>query len=178
VQQIASESMFQVHQLHRALSSPSSSTISTLYKSILRPKLEYANIIWPLTKESDVRTLEHVLRKATKWGCLRHRSYSTRLTYLKLTSLADRRLRQDCIQLFKHFSKIQTTPWIKPPFLVRSGRGHQFKYSCESAKHHTFPPRYSFITNRACHHWNTLPASVVSVTSVHAFKHEYDKWSA
>jgi hypothetical protein len=51
VQKLASESMFHVHQLHRALRSPSPSTISKLYTSIIRPKLEYANIIWPLTQE-------------------------------------------------------------------------------------------------------------------------------
>jgi hypothetical protein len=176
VQKLASESMFHVHQLHRALQSPSPPTISKLYKSIIRPKLEYANIIWPLTKESDIRTLEKIQRKASKWGCLRHRSYHSRLNLLNLTSLNDRRVRQDCIQLYKHFSKIQPISWINPPFIVTSGRGHQFKYSCESAKHHTFPPRYSFLTNRACQHWNSLPTTVVSAVSVSVFKTEYDKF--
>jgi hypothetical protein len=176
VQYLSSETMFQVRQLQRALSSPSPTTIEKIYKSILRPKLEYANIIWPLTKESDIKTLEKVQRKATKWGCLRHKSYINRLKCLNLTSLDARRLRQDCIQLFKHFSKIQPLPWINPPFIVQRGRGHQFKFSSEAAKHHTFPPRYCFLTNRASQHWNTLPSGVVTVTSVHAFKVEYDKF--
>lgn len=176
VQKLASESMFQVHQLKRSLISPSISTMSTIYKSILRPKLEYANIIWPLSKDSDINTLENVQRKATKWGSLRHSSYITRLKCLDLTPLAERRIRQDCIQLFKYFKNIQPTPLINPPFIVQRGRGHQYKFSCESAKHHTFPHRYSFLTNRACHHWNALPARVVNASSVNEFKIEYDSF--
>jgi hypothetical protein len=175
VQTLASETMQCVRQIQHSIHSPSALTISKLYKSIIRPKLEYANIIWPPHTYIDQNTLETVQRKATKWGTLRHHSYTSRLQTLSLTSLKDRRIRQDCIQLFKHFTRLQHIPFINPPFVPhRKQRGHKFKYSCESATYHSFPPRYSFLTNRAASHWNSLPDSVVNASSLVEFKKEYD----
>jgi hypothetical protein len=138
--------------------------------------LEYANIIWSPIVEADITAIESVQRKATKWGALRHRPYPSRLKTLSLTSLKDRRIRQDCIQMYKHFSSTQQTPFINPPFIpMRRQRGHKFRYSCESATFHSFPPRYHFLTNRVASHWNSLPDTVINATSVAQFKDEYDR---
>jgi hypothetical protein len=155
---------------------PTAPTISKIYKSIIRPKIEYANIIWPLNLDIDISTLESIQRKATKWSILRHQSYPTRLNTLSLTTLNERRIRQDCIQLYKHFTNLQRIPFVNPPFISqRHQRGHKFKYSCESATHHSFPPRYSFLTNRAASRWNSLPEAVVNASSISEFKREYDR---
>jgi hypothetical protein len=176
VQTLASETMHLVRQVQHSLPTPTASTISKLYKSLIRPKLEYANNIWLPGTDADLTTIENVQRKATKWGSLRHRSYPERLNTLSLTSLDKRRVRQDCILLYKHFMNLQPTPFINPPFLPqRQQRGHKYRYSCEAATHHTFPPRYSFLTNRTAAHWNSLPNDVINATSLQAFKSEYDK---
>jgi hypothetical protein len=57
VQTIASETMHLVRQIQHSVPSPSPSTISKIYKSIIRPKIEYANIIWPPQSETDSRTI-------------------------------------------------------------------------------------------------------------------------
>ena len=137
--------------------------------------MEYASVVWPPTTVFDTKTLEQVLRKATKWGRLKHCSYESRLRSLNLHSLSARRYRQDCVQLFKHFSGIQKTSWVNPPHLPRRlTRGHCFKYVPESANDHSFSPRYDFLPNRACNHWNSLPEAAVKASSVSSFKHEYD----
>jgi hypothetical protein len=129
-----------VHQIQHSMASPLAPTISTVLKSLIRPRLEYANVIWSPNLDMDSKTIEAVQRKATKWGSLRHHSYTSRLAILSLTSLKDRRLRQDCIQMFKHFSSQQSIPFINPPFIPeRRQRGHKYRYSCESATHHSFP---------------------------------------
>ena len=74
-----------------------------LYKTIVRPILEYANCIWsPLFKRQSV-SLEKVQRRATKILDLdfQESSYEERLNFLRLPSLKYRRLRGDLIQLYK-----------------------------------------------------------------------------
>jgi CRISPR/Cas system endoribonuclease Cas6 (RAMP superfamily) len=78
--------------------------------------------------------------------------------------------------MFKHFSSQQRIPFINPPFIPeRRQRGHQYRYSMESATHHSFPPRYSFLTNRIASRWNSLPDHVVNASTVAKFKLEYDR---
>lgn len=177
VQSTASDSMFLLRQIQRAFPSPSPTTVGTLYKSLIRPKIEYANIAWQTSTEFDTKIIENVQRKATKWGSLRHRSYDSRLSTLRLTSLKDRSLRQDCIQLFKHFKNIQPLRFVHPPHIhQRVNRGHHLKYSGESASNTTYPPRYSFLTNRAAARWNSLPQVVANCTTVAEFKTQYDRY--
>ena len=73
-----------------------------LYKSIIRPTLEYGNLIWsPLFKRQSI-LIENVQRRATKLlQNLVTMSYEERLTFLKLPSLKYRRKRGDLIQLYK-----------------------------------------------------------------------------
>ena len=73
-----------------------------LYKSIVRPHLEYANVIWhPLFKRQLV-SLEKVQRRATKiLPELRDMSYSERLSALNLPSIQYRQLRNDLLQTYK-----------------------------------------------------------------------------
>ena len=67
-----------------------------LYKSLVRPHLEYASSAWnPITKEDIIR-IEGVQRQATKLiPNLSTLNYTERMTKLELPSLYFRRLRQD-----------------------------------------------------------------------------------
>ena len=82
----------------------------TLYKSLIRPHLEYGNIIWsPLYKRQEI-IIENVQRRATKLlYCIKDLPYKERLNYLCLPSLKRRRLRGDLIETFKIFNNITDT---------------------------------------------------------------------
>ena len=41
-------------------------TFINLYKSLVRPHLEYVNSVWPSYKKGDVEAIEKVQRRATK----------------------------------------------------------------------------------------------------------------
>ena len=73
-----------------------------LYKTMVRPHLEYANQVWHPRRIQDIEKLEKVQRKATK--VILHGkklSYVLRLQALKLPSLVYRRIRGDMIEIYK-----------------------------------------------------------------------------
>ena len=76
-------------------------TVPALYKSLIRPHLEYGNVIWgPFFKE-DITAVEKVQRRATKVVPeLKDHPYETKLHALKLPSLLHRRRRGDMIYTY------------------------------------------------------------------------------
>ena len=80
-----------------------------LYKSIVRPILEYGAPIWYPDLKKHEREIETIQRRATKMiANLGHLSYSDRLKVLKLptSTMFYRRRRCDLIQVFKIIKKI------------------------------------------------------------------------
>ncbi|XP_076044916.1 uncharacterized protein LOC143027515 [Oratosquilla oratoria] len=78
-----------------------------LYKSLVRPHLEYASVIWSPKLKRDKAALERVQRRATRLVTgLSHLSYSERLASLQLPTLQFRRHRADLIQAFKIMKNI------------------------------------------------------------------------
>ena len=76
--------------------------ILRLYKSLIRPVLEYGNIIWGPFYVMDQQAIEKVQHRATKIiPELRHYSYQERLQRLSLPSLVHRRLRGEMIFLYQ-----------------------------------------------------------------------------
>ena len=73
-----------------------------LYKTIVRPHLEYCIQAWRPYRKKDIDMLERVQRRATKMiQKLRNISYEMRLKECGLTTLETRRLRGDQIEVFK-----------------------------------------------------------------------------
>ena len=82
-------------------------TMATLYKSMVRPHLEYGNVIWGPFYAGDKKAVESVQRRATKLiPELREKTYEERLRALDLPSLEYRRKRGDMIQCYKIFNGI------------------------------------------------------------------------
>ena len=79
----------------------------TLYKSLVRPHLEYGSVIWSPRLKKDKISLENVQRRATKLlHSLKNESYKNRLLNLGLPTLEYRRLRADMLQMYKFFNDI------------------------------------------------------------------------
>ena len=77
-------------------------TITTLYKAMVRPHLEYANSIWGPFYKGDIKTAEAVQYRSTKLiPELKDKPYEDRLKALQLPSLTYRRKRGDMIQMYK-----------------------------------------------------------------------------
>ena len=73
-----------------------------IYKTYIRPRMEYCVQAWSPYLKKDIKCLEKVQRSATKMvHGLRRLSYEQRLRHLELTTLKERRIRGDLIETFK-----------------------------------------------------------------------------
>jgi ribonuclease P/MRP protein subunit RPP40 len=82
----------------------SKDVVLKLYKSLVRPHLEYCVQAWRPYLKKDIELIEGVQRRATKLiKSLKDETYENRLKKLHLTSMETRRLRGDLIEVFKMF---------------------------------------------------------------------------
>ena len=76
-----------------------------LFKSLVRPILEYGHSVWNPYLKTLCQEVESVQRRATKLlRSLKNLSYSERLRKLKLPSLEHRRKRGDMIDVYKYIN--------------------------------------------------------------------------
>ena len=72
-----------------------------LYKSLIRPHLEYGSQVLSTINKKEQTTLENIQRRATRLLPKKSKlQYHERLKILGLSSLQYRRLRSDMIQVF------------------------------------------------------------------------------
>ena len=141
-----------------------------LYKSLVRPHLEYASVVWSPLHTKDKRAIESVQRRSTKRiPSLRGKSYPERLLALGLPTLEYRRERADMLQVFKILNNIDVLEMDKLFTLCeyRATRGHSKKLYKRPCKKHLVS---GYFSNRVITPWNALPEHVVSAPSVNCFK--------
>ena len=112
-------------------------SITILYKSLVRPHLEFSNQVWAPFKKKHIISLENVQRRATRIiPGLKHLEYKERLLELSLLSLAYRRLRGDVIELFKIIKGKYDTDVTEGllHFRTSATRGHKYKLFKERAR--------------------------------------------
>jgi hypothetical protein len=160
-------------KLHRCFKNKSIDIIKKLYTSLIRPKLEYANVIWYPQTIKHSKMLENIQKRWTRIGDLSHLKYSDRLKQLGLTTLAVRRIRGDLIQIFKYFKGIDQFILLKSPVShnIRT-RGHCYKLAFEHCNHSS---RSNFLFNRVNQIWNSLPPALLLACSVNEFKNRLDE---
>ena len=88
-----------------------------LYKTLIRPIIEYGNCVWYPYKRKDIDMIKSVQRNFTK--CikgLKNYEYEERLRALNIPSLEYRRIRGDLIETFKMFNN-QYDPLATKPII-------------------------------------------------------------
>ena len=148
-----------------------------LFKSMVRPIIEYANVVWAPYLKKDIVLLESVQRHFTKkiFG-MKDKSYEERLIYLKLPSLQYRRLRGDLIEVYKMLHNIYD-PVITKKLLTKvpSTSVTRKSKSLNLTKQRTNKNAYkNFFTNRINNVWNNLPNDIVNAKSLNIFKNRID----
>ena len=108
-----------------------------LYKSLVRPHLEYGSIIWSPRFINEQKRIEAVQHRATKLvPNLADLSYPQRLRHLGIPSLQYRRIRADMVQVYKimhGIDRIDLGLFFEDSNTSRT-RGHRFKISKSGCK--------------------------------------------
>ena len=148
-------------------------TLPLLFKTLVRPHLEYGNLIWGPFNRADQRLVERVQRRATRLvERIRHKPYEERLRCLDLPSLYYRRRRGDMIHTYQLLhGGVDADPNTFIALADGTTRGHPLKL-------HKFPAatrvrRVAFAA-RIVNDWNGLPAEVACAPSLNAFKARLD----
>jgi len=143
-----------------------------LYKSLIRPQLEYGAPAWSPYTWKLALDLERVQKRATKRvPGLRSLPYEERLKALNLPTLVYRRLRGDLINTYKFLHGIYDTSC---PFELNTStrtRGHCLRIKRQASKSNR---RSHFFCIRVVSWWNNLPEPVVTSPSVNCFKERLD----
>ena len=88
--------------IRRTFKYQSPEVFMNLYKSMVRPHLEYCNTVWSPYSVAEVKKVESIQRRATKMvNSVSENSYPVRLRALGMPTLEFRRLRSDMIQVFR-----------------------------------------------------------------------------
>ena len=161
--------------IRRTFECRSKGVILNLYKSLVRPHLEYCVQAWRPHYKKDIDVLEKVQRRAARMiaGC-GEMNYESRLKHTGLTTFETRRERADMLEVYKILNGIEGLE--EKDFFIRDrgrGRGHSFKLFKKRVQLDI--AKYSF-GNRVCIPWNNLPHAVVAASSVNLFKSGLDNY--
>jgi len=166
---------FHSHAAHtQSRSSVCDRTIRHLYKSFVRPHLEYAAPVWCPYKHSQIDALENVQRRATRCiPSLKGLSYEERLRKLDLPTLLYRRARGDMIETYKMFNSYDTDVCLRFSMNDNPTRDHSLKLckirAQKDIRKHSFTLRITDL-------WNSLPQSVIDSDNLQTFKNRLDKF--
>ena len=158
--------------LQRNLSSCPIKVKLNSYKSLVRPILEYASIVWAPYTQLNINKVEEIQRQAARfifndfsWNS----SVSNMLHQLDLPILAYRRDKARIIFLYKIIHElVDITPpesYLRPN--SRDTRGHSLKFtqlptSIDAYKHSFFPSAIKI--------WNNLSSHIIESQSLEAFQ--------
>ena len=163
--------------IHRHFKNLNPGHFLMIYKTYVRPHLEYCIQSYSPWLKKDIEELERVQRRATKMVAGFHKlKYHERLKRLNLTTLEKRRTRGDLIETYKLLTGKEDINYRKFFQMNINGsnlRGHDkklFKGRCR------LEIRRNFFSQRVVDNWNSLPQEVIDAESVNGFKRMLDKY--
>ena len=141
-----------------------------LYKSLVRPHVEYCTVAWSVHYAKDKQLLERIQRRFIKMiPACKDLKYEDALKNLGLVTLEEKRNRADLIFLFKMYKGL-TQPSFDTLFHLskyEGTRGHSLKLNKHSTNRDV---RHFFFSERVINNWNQLDQNVIDATSVNMFK--------
>ena len=157
----------------------------TLYKSLVRPLVEYSSALWTPISKADIKRLEDIQKSFIRKIRGVSRDYETALKELNLYSLELRRERYVIIHLWKMLenlvpNKSPTEECIietQTEFSHRRGRTCKM-HNLTNTPSHLMKARKQTLKHFGTKLFNNLPKSIRNVTNttVDAFKSKLDKY--
>ena len=174
---ISSSASSQSYLLFKSFSSRCIWVLLKLYKTYVRPKLEYNTPVWSPYLTKDINLIENVQKRFTKYAFRRcgipYNSYNDRLYKINLKSLQYRRIVFDLILFYKIFiglSDLNFSDYFKLKTRHYNLREHNFQTESIinfSQSHNQISNCYF---NRVCKYWNALPQDIVNANTLSIFQ--------
>ena len=153
-----------------------------LYKTYVRPHLEYCIQAWCPWTSADRDLLESVQKRAVRMiSGLQGESYVDKLLEIGLPSLDHRRQRGDMIEVWKILNKVEDVDPAHWFVMAAESSSRMTRQTCcplqiaTPTYQHEF--RKNFFSVRCVPKWNSLPDCVKLAKSIDMFKAEFDKYS-
>ena len=160
--------------IKRTYENKSKRNIIALYKSLVRPHLEYCVQAWRPHNQKDIDNLEGVQRRMTKMiNGMGEDEYNLRLSKTKLLSLEMRRLRSDLIEVFKIMHNLEGVK-REDFFQLRIDTGRRGHSLTILKQHCRLNVRKYFFTHRVVDTWNKMSEDTVNSKTVNRFKNQID----
>ena len=159
--------------IRRTYEDRSKNNLVPLYKSLVRPHLEYCVQAWRPYLQQDINNIEGVQRRMTKMMReVEEEEYEQRLKKTKLMSLEMRRLRSDLIEVYKIMHNLEGLE-REDFFPLRSAgrRGHRYTITKQYSRLNS---RKYFFSQRVVDQWNRLPTTTVCAATINRFKNQID----
>lgn len=166
--------------IRRSFTYMDAALMKQLFTSIVRPHLEYANVVWHPYLKKDIELLESVQHRASKMvpGLAKMR-YEDRLRRMDLPTLVFRRERGDAIEAYKYLhGKYDIASESLLPKHYSTGpstRSNGMKLKKRGCRSQI---RNNFFGMRIVNLWNSLSDTVATAPSVNCFKGRFDRQNA
>ena len=154
-------------------------TILTLYKSLVRPILEYSSVLWTPIQKGEIQRLEEIQQSILRKIKGISSNYNQALKQLKLYSLERRRERYIVIQIWKMIEGI--VPSLNPSLIQQSStqqrRGRMLQvHKLASTPSHLLQIKRQSVRCFGVKLFNSLPKHIRNITntSVDKFKRKLD----
>ena len=156
--------------IRRTFGSNNPEGVSTAYKTLVRPILEYGCQVWNPYLVKHIKSIESIQRRATRVICGSEKEYQERLGVLKWPSLELRRKFICLVQMYKIiFGHCDIDPHMFFDFnvLAKTRKNHNFKIRPKKTRTNYF--KFSFF-NRYITDWNSIPTNITHASSLSSFK--------
>lgn len=156
--------------IYRTIVNKTPSIMVRLYKTLVRPHVEYCAVAWSPHYIKDKQLIEKVQHRFTRMlPSLKSLPYEDRNRQLGLWTLEERRNRADVIEVYRMFHGQSSVSWQRffDLNLDSRTRGHSYKlvkHRCNTLL------RQHFFSERVITVWNALDADTVESSSLNSFK--------
>ena len=176
-------------QVARAFHYRTKSVFGKLFKTFVRPIVEYAVAAWSPWTEGDCEVLEKVQRRCVRMmSDVRGETYEEKLKDAGLMLLKERRMRGDMIETFKvlkRFTRVEKGEWFS--FVGESQRSTRQNSEVRegaverreevlAGERYRLEIRKNFFNVRVTKMWNGLPDNVKKASTVNGFKSQIDAY--
>jgi hypothetical protein len=166
-------------QITRAFHYRDRYTFTKLYKTYVRPHLEFCTPAWSPWTQTDIKTLEKVQEKFVNMiSGLNGTTYDQKLEELQLDSLERRRHLADMVMVHKIMhgeSELESAHWFDKFTGDRLTRAASDPLNVKS-RGGRLDIRTGFFSNRVARSWNEIPEEIKNVRTSKRFKLVYSRW--